>query len=640
MKYRDMLLASAVLQAGVANGMGLGSIEVQSFLGAPLHAQAQLISAREFGESQIRANIARVDVYDRFGARFQADHSNLRFNVVESNGELALKITSPQRIVEPFLDIVVELSWPEGTTYRRYNLLIDPPEYAARWRKQPVQAQPVEVASKRLLQVPQPVAAQAVIPDIALEGEYRVQSGDSLWKIAKRARKNTGLSIQQMMDVIYTQNPTAFINGEKAKIKLGALVAIPQGPLGQELNQAIAHTEPAPPKPALNALDTQSYAHTEPVGVAEALPTQPQVVATPAMQAPPTQVVAVPTTPDATQLNEMEQLKRQLAQLQQERKELVAFQQSVKAEIAEFKGERAQLKQALLVAEEVKSATLAQITPPKAEVIPSEAPQDMPVEEPVAKVASQTEQAPLQIEPASTAMVVSQPKAKISNATFSDIEAQQAKLNHSNTLMAGAAQDLIGPRSHPSDALVNRSGHGLWVVLGLIPLGMLIVFLGMRAHRVQEIRRSEAIKDEDLYDLVFGAKRDRNNSDSPEQIERAIHQIREKAGHFEQHAESPDQELDDEHLASKDDVSQMIELYMLYSQYQKALNVILTEISKRPTRKDLRLYLMQVYAHMQDWRSFEDQMEVLQRMGDEGLIKKAQEIRMTMKGQDQQRNAS
>ena len=41
-----------------------------------------------------------------------------------------------------------------------------------------------------------------------------------------------------------------------------------------------------------------------------------------------------------------------------------------------------------------------------------------------------------------------------------------------------------------------------------------------------------------------------------------------------------------------------------------------------------------------DWRSFEDQMEVLQRMGDEGLIKKAQEIRMTMKGQDQQRNAS
>lgn len=623
MKYRDMLLASAVLQAGVANGMGLGSIEVQSFLGAPLHAQAQLISAREFGESQIRANIARVDVYDRFGARFQADHSNLRFNVVESNGELALKITSPQRIVEPFLDIVVELSWPEGTTYRRYNLLIDPPEYAARWRKQPVQAQPVEVASKRLLQVPQPVAAQAVIPDIALEGEYRVQSGDSLWKIAKRARKNTGLSIQQMMDVIYTQNPTAFINGEKAKIKLGALVAIPQGPLGQELNQAIAKTEPAPPKPALNALDTQSYANTEPAGVAKALPTQPQVVATPAMQAPPTQVVTVPTTPDTTQLNEMEQLKRQLAQLQQERKELVAFQQSVKAEIAEFKGEREQLKQALLVAEEAKSATLAQITPPKAEVITNVAPQER-----------------MQSEPASTAMVVSQPKAKISNATFSDIEAQQAELNNSNTLMAGAAQDLIGPRSHPSDALVNRSGHGLWVVLGLIPLGMLIVFLGMRAHRVQEIRRSEAIKDEDLYDLVFGAKRDRNNSDSPEQIERAIHQIREKAGHFEQHAESPDQELDDEHLASKDDVSQMIELYMLYSQYQKALNVILTEISKRPTRKDLRLYLMQVYAHMQDWRSFEDQMEVLQRMGDEGLIKKAQEIRMTMKGQDQQRNAS
>ena len=78
---------------------------------------------------------------------------------------------------------------------------------------------------------------------------------------------------------------------------------------------------------------------------------------------------------------------------------------------------------------------------------------------------------------------------------------------------------------------------------------------------------------------------------------------------------------------SRDELKQMIDLYMLYSQYQKAQNVILTEISKRPARTDLRLYLMQVYAAMNDWKAFDGQLEVLRRMGNPQLLEEALKLR-------------
>lgn len=591
MKYQSMLLASAVLQAGVANGMGLGNIEVQSYLGAPLKAEANLISTRELGENEIQASIARIDIYDQFGARYEAEHSNLRFEVREKpSGELYLHITSPGRVVEPFLDIVVELTWPQGTTYRRYNLLIDPPEYAARWRKNTTVPKPVEQAAQVLVAQNKPKPA---LPKIELGGEYEVQSGDSLWKIAKRSRKGANLSIQQMMDVIYHNNPDAFIGGKKDMLMLGATLQVP------DQNQLlVAEAERAQPV-RLNQLDNQSYSNQP---VAEEVP-QP-VVDNNVVENNPTLSYSDEVTTEQT---EIELLKQQLAQLQKERAELVAFQQSVREEIADFKGKQNQLKQAVIATQ--------QAIP---EIV--EANQDQPAPSSVLKTVEVEQESSKSVEP----------------AMKSDL-GQLAELANTEPMISSAGHDFIGDRKFTSDSLISKSGSSLWYLLGMVPLGLLIVFLGMRAHRVQEIRRSEEVKDEDLYDLVFGAKRDRSRSDSPEQLEKAMHQIREKADHFE---EQHKPEIYDESLASKDDVSQMIELYMLYSQYQKALNVILTEISKRPARKDLRLYLMQVYAHIQDWDAFEDQMVVLERMGDKDLLKQAEAIRNSLKEQTPQRNAS
>ena len=177
MKYRSMLLASAALHAGIANGMGLGNIDVQSYLGSPLEAQIQLLSPGDLGVADIRVNLAQMEVYQRFDARYEDSHGSIQFDVVTTaQGHKAVLVRTSKRIVEPFLDIVVELSWPSGTTYRRYNLLLDPPGYASRWRNPQAQFSPVvaQAVIRPAPVEPKPVVAKpdtskSVVPDIALD---------------------------------------------------------------------------------------------------------------------------------------------------------------------------------------------------------------------------------------------------------------------------------------------------------------------------------------------------------------------------------------------------------------------------------------------------------------------------------------
>ena len=559
MKYRTMILAGVALQAGVAHGMGLGNIDVQSYLGSPLQAHIGLLSPGDYGSSDIRVNLARTDVYNRFQARYEASHGDLQFDVVTNQaGQKVILVRSSKRIVEPFLDIVVELSWPTGTTYRRYNLLLDPPNYANRWR----QAKPLLDASlTRAVVKSQPVQPESAEAEIALNGQYVVQSGDSLWKVARKFRSLTGLSIQQTMDVLYQSNPQAFVNGDKNLIKLGASLSVPAGSPAEVAGS-----------PRLDQVASNSYRAAAP----EISFTQDTPVST---------VEVVPVAEPQATLNEVDNLKAQLAALQAERAELVAFQQQVRSEMAQLASQREQMQETIALANVLKQEIIQEVNPELA-VAP--------------KVSA----------PVLEAMTTQQP---------------------------AIAQDLIGGDIQDGNQLIEKSGSGFWYLLGLVPMGILIGMLGLRSRRVHHIKESEAIRDEDLYELVFGNKRDRSKSDSPEQVQKAIHQIKEKAA-YQESLNKESTQMDED--ASRDDVNQMIELYMLYNQYQKALSVILAEIAKRPTRKDLRLYLMQVFARTGDWDAFEEQMEVLHRMGDPELIEAAEQIRMDYELEPLQRDAS
>ena len=617
MKYRYLLLAGALAQAGVANGMGLGKLDLHSYLGAPLQADIELLSPGQFDENQIRVRIARSSIYHRMGAQFEAFHNNIEFDLERStSGRLMVHLHSNQRVTEPFLDIVVQLSWPNGTSYRRYSVLMDPPSYAARWNhavtpeqavapERTVASAPDVLRLARAAHLAHWYGSSKATPKLPVgDRTYRVRHGDSLWKIARQVRGDSAMSVHAIMAQLYTDNPDAFIAGNRNRLKLGAQLRLP---VVAELHQQVAQ-ETAKKSVPVEVKVTPVRAETNAVNIQAEL-----------SQARQAQTATLPDT--------VAGIKAAIAGLERDKQHLQAFQLQVKSELSQLQQQQGVVTSAMQSAGQLQNQLQQDVH------------EDAPVTQPAA--VSPVEEKVAVVEPAPEASSVTQTAdtgqhADVANTPAVDTKVAEAPVAEDNTVAPQLdiaadmmTQDLTRPAPQLANKLVIGSGPGLWYLLALLPLGLLMTLFGMRSHRVQRIRASEVVKDGDLHDLVFGSRRDRTRSESPEQLRQALSQIREKAGSFDRNR-AQDGYPGTDASEGRDDLKQMIELYLLYSQYQKALNVILTEISKRPARPDLRLYLMQVYATMGDWDSFDEQLSILQAMGNEKLLNEALKMRESL----------
>lgn len=596
MQYRYWLLAGVLAHAGAAQAMGLGQMEVRSHLGSPLQADLNLFSPGTLDQQEIQVRIARLDAYDRLGARYDPFHGQITFDVRrDANGQIQIVATSRNRVTEPFLDIVVELSWPSGTTYRRYNLLVDPPNYALRWQNtQPKpRGAPLEKAALQLATQTRPVPAPAkapvkTVPERAAHpgalpaGEaYVVRSGDSLWKIARRMSGNGAVSVHGVMQTLFVTNPQAFIQGDRNRLRLGATLYLPAGE-----------------------------------------------------SAPTTQVAAAQPQQHADIPDDRLAIQAAIARLQREKRELQEYQEQLKTEMAEVLQQRIAATEALLQAEgqqaQSTQATVSVSVPAPASVPVAS---DVATFEPAGPQPQANEPHPLSVQqgvpaaaqPASVVSVEAvAPRARsLSDVRIRDLLAvAESPSPASDMAVAVAAQDMLNPMAPRADRI--HISNGLWYLVAMLPLGILLLLMGMRSRRVQKIRRTDKVKNEDLHELVFGSRRDRTQAEAPDQLQHALSQIREKA---DTHGRQRQQQLATEVLDARDDLKQMVDLYLVYSQYQKALNVILTEITKRPASADLRLYLMRVYAEMGDWQAFAEQEEVLRRLGQDHLLEQASLLR-------------
>jgi pilus assembly protein FimV len=278
------------LTATISNAAGLGKMTVNSALGQPLSVEIELVSLLPGEFEVLTARTASPEAYTESRIEYSPLLRQLRFAIErKANGTPIVKITSNTAINEPFLDVLVEMTWPAGRLVREYPILLDPPGFNEAKIQAPVAAVTPRPATTT-------VAASTTIPSAAAtrsESEKPksdadtygpVKRGDTLAKIASEM-KGDGISLDQMLVALFRENKQAFSNNNMNQLKTGQILRIPNAADVAKITKAEANKEvrvqvadwkgyreqiasaaaAAPAKPATTNVATGQVASAKPV---------------------------------------------------------------------------------------------------------------------------------------------------------------------------------------------------------------------------------------------------------------------------------------------------------------------------------------------------------------------------------------
>lgn len=224
-----LLSSKALLVGSSVWAVGLGELELDSFLNEPLDARIALLDVDDLLPTQVLVKLASEEEFERVGAERTFLLMGLSFQVViDSEGESYVALSSKELIREPILDFILEVKWPDGRLLRDYTVLLDPPRF------DDGVLVPTEGANEALLSNDAPGTGVPSLASVGVDdgkpntagSNYRVQPNDTLWKIAQRAQL-PGASVQATMLEIQRQNPDAFINNNINLLKAGQVLYLP-----------------------------------------------------------------------------------------------------------------------------------------------------------------------------------------------------------------------------------------------------------------------------------------------------------------------------------------------------------------------------------------------------------------------------
>ncbi|HLS86789.1 MAG TPA: FimV/HubP family polar landmark protein [Burkholderiales bacterium] len=237
------VVAAALFGAGspVVHAAGLGKLTVLSALGHPLVAEIDIVSLQPNEEEGLSARLASPEAFMQAGIEYSSALLGMRFDIVRREGRPVLRVTTSQPVSEPFVDLLVELQWNSGRLIREYTFLLDPPEYKAPRALAAAPAVPAPQAQAPAAEPAAPIEARPLpAPAVAAapaepareprgDRQYEVKRGDTLGKIA-REHMLPGLTLEQMLIVIFRANEDAFIRGNVNLVREGRILNIPSDP--------------------------------------------------------------------------------------------------------------------------------------------------------------------------------------------------------------------------------------------------------------------------------------------------------------------------------------------------------------------------------------------------------------------------
>jgi len=271
-KRLSRALALLLILPSAAFALGLGDIRLLSPLNAPLDAEIELVDVTPEELISLQAQIASRDTFSRYGLDWPAALSSVTVRTVRTpDGREVVKLKSNDSITEPFLTILVEVTWAHGRLVREYTMLLDPPVYTpgqSAASNAPVSgpsagASTREGSISRGSQLAPPAGATSGVSAsaepaptsaVAAPGEAKpataagttrvVKRGDTLSRIAGEVSGSGSDSAQgrSWMLAIYQANPRAFEQNMNV-LHSGAVLRIPDASEAAAVSPTVALTE-------------------------------------------------------------------------------------------------------------------------------------------------------------------------------------------------------------------------------------------------------------------------------------------------------------------------------------------------------------------------------------------------------------
>lgn len=279
--------AALCLASPLASALGLGRLNVQSSLGEVLRAEIEVTSLSPEEQASLRIRVASPEAYRSANVDYNPVLPSTRASFEKrADGRLFVRLVSDRGVQEPFVDVILEISWATGRLVREYTLLFDPPatvraaapgtstapvmsatpaapaplaptapsgtssreareaaREAARADSRERSAAARAAASETRASQDAAAPAKAARTSESSGDEYRVRSGDSLSKIAAKTQR-PGVSLDQMLVSLFRTNPSAFNGNNMNRLKAGVVLSVPsvqaaQGVSPDEARQTI-----------------------------------------------------------------------------------------------------------------------------------------------------------------------------------------------------------------------------------------------------------------------------------------------------------------------------------------------------------------------------------------------------------------
>jgi len=129
-KRSSRALALLLALPSAAFALGLGDIHLKSALNSPLDAEIEITDVAPDEVNTLRATLAPREVFSQNGIDYPTYLLGVQLRTVETqDGRHIIKVKSTDPITDPFITLLINVTWSHGQLVREYTMLLDPPVY-------------------------------------------------------------------------------------------------------------------------------------------------------------------------------------------------------------------------------------------------------------------------------------------------------------------------------------------------------------------------------------------------------------------------------------------------------------------------------------------------------------------------------